>query len=268
MKVTFNPIKTYQNNLYFKNSSTISPPNNNINNDRNEQPQKPFPEWARKSMLFTAIFFALKNDPTVQRLFSSNELTQEERDKIEFVNSVQKMRKEKDVSSSFYHLNRLIDIDNPKITKLGKDYYNAKINLDDKNIDLEMHLDPTNKDTISGKFHIEGSKKDLKYKAIFSKENKDEFKILIKDEDKTHILGRDFEGELYILKGKKKVPLDRNNTEKYQEYLDMLDTLDDIKFFTSANPLWRTLNYIILMLLLFNEMAYDNNRRNQNKNKK
>lgn len=267
MKVTFNPTKIYQNRLPFKGTTTNLYPDNGDDKNRNEEDaQKPLPNWARKTMLFVVVFFAFKNDPTVQRLLPSGEPSQEELDKTEFVNSVQKMRKEKGVSSSFYHLNRLMDVDRPKITKLGKDYYNAKVALDDETLDIKMHLDSTNKDTIYGEFQSEGSKKALKYKAIFSKEDKDEFKVLIKDGDKAHVLGRDFDGELYILKGKQKVPLNNKNTEKYQEYLDMLDMRDDLEFFTDSNSLWRKLNYLLLIFLLYNEMKYDNQRRKNNKN--
>ena len=168
--------------------------------------------------------------------------------------------------TDFYHLNRLIDIDKPKITQLDKDYYNVKVALDNNTVNVKMLLDSTNKDTISGEFQTEGSNKTLEYKAIFSKENKDEFKILIKDDNKIHVLGRGFDGELYILKGNKKVPLDTQNTEKYQEYLDMLDMQDDLKIFTSSNSLWRKLNYLLLIFLLYNEMKYDKQRRKNNEN--
>lgn len=267
MKVTFNPTKINQNYLHFKSTSTNLYPDNGDDKKRNEEhPQQPLPNWARKTMLFICVFFAFKNDPTVQKLFPSDQPTQEELDKTAFVNSVQKMREEKDVSSSFYHLNRLIDIDKPKITQLDKDYYNVKVALDNNTVNVKMLLDSTNKDTISGEFQTEGSNKTLEYKAIFSKENKDEFKILIKDDNKIHVLGRDFDGELYILKGNKKVPLDTQNTEKYQEYLDMLDMQDDLKFFTSSNSLWRKLNYLLLIFLLYNEMKYDKQRRKNNEN--
>ena len=46
---------------------------------------KPLPEWARKSMLFTMVFLAFKNDPSVQDLIHPYEPTQEEIDKDTFV---------------------------------------------------------------------------------------------------------------------------------------------------------------------------------------
>ena len=39
------------------------------------------PEWVRKSMLFTMVFLAFKNDPSVQELIHPYEPTQEEIDK-------------------------------------------------------------------------------------------------------------------------------------------------------------------------------------------
>ena len=55
-----------------------------------------------------------------------------------------------------------------------KDYYNVKVALDNNTVNVKMLLDSTNKDTISGEFQTEGSNKTLEYKAIFSKENKDD----------------------------------------------------------------------------------------------
>ena len=260
MKVTFLPYKTYSNNVNFRGSASITPPRND-NNKENEN--KPLPEWARKTMLATVVLMTLKNEPVVQNFFRSNELSKEELDRTEFVHSFQNVRKDKGVSSAFYQLNKLYDIDRPKVTKLGKDLYSLDIKFDKQDIKLEMKLDSANKDTIQGRVRFGNNSKPVMYKAIFPSDKKDEFKVLLKDGEKKYIFGRDFDGELYMVQGKKKVPVNSKNVERYQDYLDTMEWLDDMSFFTTKNPLWRNLNYLLLILLLFAEMKHDKNRRNQ-----
>ena len=89
------------------------------NNQPDENQQKPLPDWARRTMLFSLIFLAFKNDPGVQRLLSSDELTQEEKDQIAFYHDFQNVRKEKGVSNAFYQLNQFYDLESPKVKALG-----------------------------------------------------------------------------------------------------------------------------------------------------
>ena len=66
-----------------------------------------------------------------------------------------------------------------------------------------MTLDKNNKDTISGRVKLD-NRDFVNYKAVFSPDNKDEFKILVKDKNAKYIFGRDSFGELYQVRNNKK----------------------------------------------------------------
>lgn len=271
------PINTagynYNKNLNFKSSIPVNQNSydsfdngENDNNDNNSNQRKPLPEWARKAMIFTVVFFAFKNDPTVQNLLYSNEPSEDEKTRNEFFEDVQKMRKEDGKSSSFYHLNRLYDIEQPEIKTLGDNRYSLEFNLDNQKIQLEMKLNKKNKDTISGRIKTGENQKFVNYKAIFSPDSIEEFKILLNDGEEKFLIGRDTNGELYKIKNHKKEILNNENVEKYEQYLENLETYDDLRFFTNENSLWRKLNYILLIFILYNEYQHDKNRRKQKNN--
>lgn len=264
MKVTFLPYKAYSNNINFRSSASMTPPRNDNNK---EYENKPLPEWARKTMLATVVLMTLKNEPVVQNIFRSNDLSQEKLDRIEFYHDVQKVRKDKGVSTAFYHLNKLGDIEQPKIKKIDDSSYSLEFNLDKNKVNLELTLNENAKDTIQGRVKI-GNNNYLNYKAIFPSEKKDEFKILLQDKkaNKKMIFGRDYDGGLYRVEGNKKVTVNSKNVEKYEQYLESIELYDDFRFFTVENPLWRNLNYILLICLLFNEMAHDKMRRKNKQN--
>lgn len=268
------PINTvgynYNKNLNFKSSIPVNQNSydsfDNGENDNNSNQRKPLPEWARKAMIFTVVFFAFKNDPTVQNLLYSNEPSEDEKTRNEFFEDVQKMRKEEGKSSSFYHLNRLYDIEQPEIKTLGDNRYSLEFNLDNQKIQLEMKLNEKNKDTISGRIKTGENQEFVNYKAIFSPDSIEEFKILLNDGEEKFLIGRDTNGELYKIENHKKEILNNENVEKYEQYLENLETYDDLRFFTNENSLWRKLNYILLIFILYNEYQHDKNRRKQKNN--
>lgn len=266
MRVSFIPNGVSSNNIRFK-GSVSSVPQNHRPNNKPQPENKPLPEWARKSMLGLVIFFTVKNEPVVQDLFTSNNLSQEELDKIEYYQDVQNVRKDEGVSTAFYQLNKLDDIERPKIKKIGKDSYALVFNLDKTNVNLELTLNKNSKDIIQGRVKV-GKGDWVNYKAVFPNENKDEFKILLEDKkvNKKMVFGRDFNGELYRVVGDKKVTINSKNVEKYEQYKENLEAYDDLRFFTDENPLWRNLNYLILIFLLYNEMKHDNMRRKNKQN--
>lgn len=235
------------------------------NIDKRNNSQKPLPEWARKAMLGTLVLIALKNEPVVQNWFKPDP-TQEELDKIEYYEDIQKIRKEKGVSSAFYHVGRLNEIEAPKIKALGDGKYQLDFKLDNRKIGMNILFDENNKDTIKGSVKIDGNPS-VRFKAIFPSENKDEFKVMLLDkENKRYIFGRDYFGELYKVENGKKQTLNRENVEEYEKYQEALETLDDWSFFTNENPLWRNLNYLLLIYLLFMEAKHDSLRRKQKEN--
>lgn len=254
---------TPRNNIRFEASNAASMDSSGGNNEDNRP--KPLPNWARKAMLGTLVVITLKNDSVVQSWFKS-EPTQEELDKIEYYDDIQKVRKEKGVSTAFYHLNKLNDIEQPKVKALGDGKYQLDFELDDRRVWMDIRLDENNKDTINGRVKINGMPS-AKFKAVFPSEDKDEFKVMLLDkENKKYIFGRDFSGELYKVSNGKKYPLNLKNVEKYEQYMQELETLDDFSFFTDANPMWRNLNYIILIMLFFAEAKYDSDKRKQREN--
>lgn len=256
MKVqSINSINTY-NQIKFRAKNNSSKPESSNNKDSERSENKPLPERARKSMLFTLIFFAFKNDPAVQKYIHPYEPTQEELDKTEFVQDYGKLIKEKGVSTAFYQLDKLMQIEDPKVKNLGNNSYELEFMLDKQKFSMQMTLDKNNKDTISGRVKVDNNPY-VAYKAVFSEDNKDEFKILIKDKNTKYIFGRDSFGELYQVRDGKKVQLNKKNVQRYKEYQEMLEQLDDWKFFTNENDFWRKANIVLLIFLLLNEAAHD-----------
>lgn len=265
-----NNIKYYSNNVSFKSKYHQD---DNIedefisNQDKEPKKEKPIPNWARKLMLASLIFFTFKNDPFVQNLFADNEISQEEMDRTEFFKDVQKMIKDNGISSSFYQLNMLADIETPKIKSMGNNTYSLSFNLDKQNVNLVMKLDSNNKDIIQGKIKV-GKSDFVNYIARFQSDDKDRFSIILKDKDnKKFIFGREADGELYQVKNGKKCVLNSENTKKYEDYLKSRELYDDFRFFTNENDLWRKLNILLVIYLLYNEARYDKARRQEKNNK-
>lgn len=263
MKVqSINSISSY-NQIKFRANNNIKPEVSNDNaSDSKNRENKPLPEWARKSMLAALVFFAVKNDPAVQNYLYPYEPTQEELDKTEFVHDYGKLIKDKGVSSAFYHLSQLTDIEQPKVKALGKNAYSLEFDLDKQKVIMEMTLDKNNKDTIRGRVKL-GERNFVNYAAVFPNDNKDEFKILIKDKNKKYVFGRDYFGDLYQIHDGKKVQLNKKNVQRYEEYQEELKLLEKFKFFTNENDFWRKANLVLLIFLIFNEMVHDHVKRKQ-----
>lgn len=263
MKIqSINSINNY-NQIRFRAKNTTQPKTSkNNDSDSNQRENKPLPEWARKSMLATLIFFTFKNDPAVQNYLHPYEPTQEELDKTEFVHDYGKLIKDKGVSTAFYHLNQLTDIEQPKVKALDKNAYSLEFELDKQKVIMEMALDQNNKDTIRGRVKL-GDRNFVNYTAVFPKDNKDEFKILIKDKNTKYIFGRDYFGELYQIQNGKKVQLNKKNVQRYEEYQEELKSMEKFKFFSNENDFWRKANIVLLIFLLFNEMAHDHLKRKE-----
>ena len=222
---------------------------------------KAIPEWVRKSMLFTMVFLAFKNDPSVQELIHPYEPTQEEIDKDKFVHDYGNLIKEKGISTAFYQLDRLNEFEQPKVKEIGKNSYSIEFDLDKQKVTMEMTLDKNNKDSIHGRVKLDNSDF-VKYTAVFSDNNKDEFKILINDKkNRKYVFGRDYFGELYKIQNGKKVQLNKKNVKRYEDYQETLEDLDKLEFFTNKNDFWRKANIVLLIFLLFNEMAHDKRRQ-------
>ena len=109
-------VQNYQYNYKFTGASV---PHYHLNNSENgnkeDKPQKPMPEWARKGALATLLFFAFKNDPAVQNLMLSDETKREEKYKTEFLQDSYLLDSKYNSSPAMYHLNRLVDVDNINI---------------------------------------------------------------------------------------------------------------------------------------------------------
>ncbi len=234
---------------------------NGLNNDEfepeNKHQEKPIPEWLRKTMIFSLVFWAVQSDPTVKRLFKDEQPSEAEISMYDFSDDVQKMRKDSTKSSAFYHLNKLTEIERPEFKTLDDNTYSVNFALDNEQIDLVMKLDENSKDTISGRLKV-GEKEAVKYNAIFSPDSIEEFKVVFADENNRELtLGREYDGSLYKISNGKKVPLNTKNVERYEQYLEDLELLHKYRFFTTENDLWRKLNLILLMYLIINEALHD-----------
>ena len=262
-------VQNYQYNYQF---SGASAPHYHINHPKNsdneEKTQKPMPEWARKGALATLLFFAFKNDPAVQNLMLSDETKREEKYKTEFLQDSYLLDSKYNSSPAMYHLNRLVDVDNISIKTKSMNYYQISIPFDKKQINTQISLIPVSQNTLTGKIKDQ-SGQSIQYKAIFSEDNPDEFKIQMRNKNNdTYIFGRTSKGEFYCIDGNKKVILNKKNVQKYQQNIKNIPDFEDMQnldFFTTQNNMWRKFNLIILAFLLLNEMAHDNARR---KNKK
>ena len=241
---------------------------NTQNNDNEPSENKPLPEWARKGMLALLVFFAVKNDPAVQNLMTSDVSQREIKSRNEYFEDVRKLGSTDKMYPAVYHLNRLADVDNIEIQSKGRETYNLKLNLDNINADILVTLSSIADNTLSGAIKIKNGKTS-RFNAVFSDKNPDEFELQIRNPNNEKItLGRTPKGEFYQIKGKKKVILNKKNVENYQKITENLPNFEEkqgLKFFTNENDMLRKLNLIILTFLLFAEMAHDNAKR---KNKK
>ncbi len=252
----------------FCSTATMGSPKGGYEKDEFEsQSPKPsgkdeIPDWLRKTILGTLVFFTFKNDPAVQDLFPPAELSQEEKDRIEYFEDIQNMRKEKGKSTAFFHLNRLNDIEQPRIKMLAENTFALGFELDDKKVLMVAKLDEQNKDTISGFIKYNSDVPAVKYTAVFPQDDIDEFEMTLEGKDGKKItLGRDYYGELYQVQGDEKVILNNKNVERYQEYKELLEFEEDISFFSNSNSMWRKLNYILMIYLLIQEARLEKAKR-------
>lgn len=268
LKVCMRITRINNNNFNYKYKPVVFRGEKEENSQTNkpDESRKPIPDWARRTMLLSLVFFTVKNDPVVQRLFSSNELTQEEKEQIEFFRDLQNVRKEKGVSNAFYQLNQFYDLERPKIKALGNNSYAVDFELDDKNVSLEMRLDKNQKDTIRGRIKVDNGEY-VRYKAVFPSDKKDNFKIIMQDDKKdTVVLEREYFGKLYLVQGKNKKLLNSKNVQNFEEYKERLEELDKWSFFKNENQFWRKANILLLIYLLYSEIKYERRRAKENQN--
>lgn len=261
-------VQNYQHNNFTGATVPHYQINHGKSNDKEPTPHKPMPEWARKGALATLLFFAFKNDPAVINFMTPEETKREEKFKTEFLEDVYELRNKYDNSAAMYHLNRLIDVDNLNINTKNMAYYQISIPLDKKRIDTQISLFPMGHNILTGKIKDQNGQS-VQYRAVFSDDNPDEFKIQMRNKNNdTYTFGRTPKGEFYQIDGSKKIILNKKNVQKYQKSIENLPNFEDIQdleFFTTKNDMWRKLNLLLLAFLLFNEMAHDNARRKSKK---
>jgi hypothetical protein len=154
------------------------------------------------------------------------------------------------------------DVETPNIQKSNFGYI-LDFKLDgEKDIKLILDAPFSNPDTLSGQ--IMDNHLSLKnFKAIFPQDNPDEFEIIMyggAHNKSERVFHRDSLGYLSeIVDGEKRI-INYDNVEKYEQKLKDLETLEDWKFFTNKNPLWKHINFILLIYLLLNEYSYDKRR--------
>lgn len=230
------------------------------------QNQNKIPEWARKSILFGLIGLAVANDPATKDFFKPESIKQQESYQKKYFDDVAKMGN----TSASYHLNRLADIDKPIIKPNSiTGNYSIKFNLDNgKKIDFSINIPTKEENVLIGSFKF-NDKRRISFKAFFNPNNSEEFIVEIRNANKEkYIFGRTAKGELYQKINNKKVILNKENAHRYQNELQELQELENWKFFTNKNDLWRKLNLILLFLLTLNEWGHDLQKRDEEKNEK
>ncbi len=261
-------IQNFTYNTHFNGAATPNYHINDIsgNNSENKTPDNQIPEWARKGMLALLIFFAVKNDPSVQNLMKPESIKREEKARTEYFEDVHKLGNENKIYPAVYHLNRLADVDNIGIKSNGRETYTLNLKLDSINADILITLSSVADNTLSGTIKIKNGE-NARFKAIFSDKKPDEFELQIRNpNNEKFTLGRTAKGEFYQVKNNKKVVLNKKNVEKYQKSLENIPNYEDmenISFFTTKNDMWRKLNLILLSFLLLAEMNHDNNKRRE-----
>ncbi len=234
--------------------------NDNREPDRRKdfKPSPPVVEWTRRAILGTCVLFCINNELIRHDVFVPEDEKLQKKAKIEYFEDVSKLENK----GAIYHLNRLGDIDNPHIDIGKNNYYNLVLPLDkNKKIKLNFQINNKNPNKISG--YISTNKtKQTKFDAIFSADNPEEFKLVVRNGKKdTLTLGRKPNGELYKIAEGKKVSLNKENVKKYEQTLENAELLHKLKFFTNENDLWRKLQLILTMYFLLNEIAYETLKR-------
>ena len=266
MKIS--PITSYgYKNINFKGSAPI-----NVNwresydphEKRNDNNPKGMPEWLRKSALFGLITFAVVNDPATKEFLKPESIKRQEKVLNEYFEDVSKQG----YSVPAYHLNRIADVDKPALKQNRIENYTLRISLDDdKKIEFSVNPSEIKSNIMHGYFKINDGTS-FKYKAVFNPENPEEFEVFVRNkENKKYIFGRTSNGELYRLENGKKIVLNKEHFNKYQEELKAQKELDRFEFFTTKNDMWRKLNLILLFFLTVNEWGHDVQRREEKKNK-
>ena len=224
----------------------------------NEPKESKIPEWFRKSALFSLITLAVINDPATKKFFEGN-INQQDVYRNEYFEDVSKFN----IPAVKYQLNRLGDVDKPIIKSNNLKNYVLELELDNgKKVEFNVDLNSPNDSILHGYFKTTDNSIMLKYKAIFSSKNQDEFKIIIRNKkNQNYIYGRTPKGELYQQIGNKKVIINKENAEKYQNELKQLKDYGNFEFFTNKNDIWRKLNLILLFLLTVNEWGHDLERK-------
>lgn len=260
------PLQNYSyNNIKF---CATTPMNVDLHRQYEPQENQPkneykIPEWVRKSTLFGLIAIALANDPVTKNYFKSEEDKYNENLRKEYFENVSKSG----LTSATHHLNQLADIDLPTIKSNNHNNYHLKLKLDNDDIDFSIYIPDASKNELNGIFKL-NNKRAMGYKAIFNEKNPNEFEVYIRDKkNQKYVFGRTEKGQLYRLIGNKRIFLNNKNVQKYQE---KLEDIEKKEFFSTENPTWRNIYFLLLFLLTLNEWGHDLERKeaqaNKNKN--
>lgn len=232
-------------------------------NEDKPQNQSRIPEWVRKSVLFGLIGLAVANDPATKEFFKPESIKQQEIVQKKYFNDVAKIGN----TTTSYHLNRLADVDKPIIKSNSiPGNYSITLNLDNhQKIDLSIDIPVKEENVLSGSFKFD-NKRRTSFKAFFNPKNKEEFIVELRNTNpEKYIFGRNENGELYQKINNKKVILNKENVQRYQDELQELQESENFEFFTNKNDLWRKLNLILLFLLTLNEWGHDLQKRDEEK---
>lgn len=254
-KINFKSAATINTNINTNYNYNINNDNNSLNNGNNNSGC--IPSWLRKGVIAALTVMVLEDDPTIKNLMKPYEQIMEDETKTEYFEKVHEFGDSTNLYPAVYHLNRIVDVDNAKITHLHSNNYNLKINLDNKSINTTISLYQCGENSISG--YIKTNQWPFtRYKAIFSKDNPQEFEIHMvnKNRDK-YTFGRTSDGGFYQVVNGEKIILNKKNVEKYQEKISNLEYAQNDEFF-------HRINLLLLSLVFFSEAMREKARRKEN----
>ena len=235
---------------------------------RNNEPEEnPHPSHGCLRTLGNGLYWGLVLNAIVVTPIMKHNLDKSWREKMEyehainqdFYNLSDKLYKKDGVSSAYFNINKLHDVDGATIIKSSQNDYLAAFELDNKVINMHMNINEQNKDSISGVMTIKGKQDNDSvmwindYYIKFTDKDAPNFTLKLKSrednsEEKNITLSRNGD-ELYLIENGKKVLINKKNVNEYRENQSLEE--EKLELYKSANERNRvTLIFLTILTLL------------------
>lgn len=177
----------------------------------------------------------------------------------DYIDLKNKLHMKDTVSTAFYQVNKLHDVDNAEFKKTGDNQYEILFTLDESVVNMSVNVNPDNKNNISGALVIGDKNNPDKhlwvhdYTINFSEKEIGKFALQMKSrenntEKEKIILERNYD-ELYIINENGRKKLNAENVAEFkknrEEYWELLELYDD----TCQNQQFNILIAALLTLL-------------------